>query len=137
MVASFTVQVIWHSSNYSYNADKAPYAAITTDLQWHAISSDMMSGYMDFNGNATTTATNAILLADQVLTYNNNDPVEEPVTWNMSARLTKEFGKFAGLSFYANNVLYYEPFMSTNTTKTLTQRNSSSFSFGVELFFNL
>ena len=50
---------------------------------------------------------------------------------------SKEFGKFAGLSFYANNVLYYEPFMSTNTSGTLTQRNSSSYSFGVELFFNL
>ncbi len=137
MVASFTGQVIWHSSNYSYHADKTPYAAITTDLKWHPITSDMMAGYMDYNGNATTSAVNAILLADQVLKYNDNDPIEEPVTWNLSARLTKEFGKFAGLSFYANNVLYYEPFMSTNTSGTLTQRNNNSFSFGVELFFNL
>ncbi len=137
MVASFTGQVIWHSSNYSFNADKSPYAAITTDLQWHPITSEMMSGYLDFNGNPTTSSTNAILLEDQKQTFNDNDPVEEPVTWNLSARLTKEFGKFAGLSFYANNVLYYEPFMSSNTTKTLNQRNSSSFSFGVELFFNL
>ena len=63
--------------------------------------------------------------------------VKEPVTWNLSARLTKEFGSMAGLSFYANNVLYYEPFMSTNTSGTLTQRNTSTFSFGVELFFKL
>ena len=66
-----------------------------------------------------------------------NEPTTNPITWNLSARLTKEFGRYAGLSFYCNNVLYYEPFMSTNKSGTLTQRNTNSFSFGVELFFNL
>ena len=76
-------------------------------------------------------------MTKQQIHPNENNVVKEPVTWNISARLTKEFGKWAGLSFYANNALYYEPFMSTNTSGTLTQRNTSSYSFGVELFFNL
>ena len=76
-------------------------------------------------------------MEDQLIRPNDNEVTKQPVTWNLSARLTKEFGKFAGLSFYANNVLYYEPFMTTSTSGTLTQRNTSSFSFGVELFFKL
>ncbi len=138
MVASFTGQVIWHSSTYSFNADKDPYAFITTDGVWHAISSDQLSGYLDTNGNwSATKPALGISLQDQQIRPNDNDVTKQPVTWNLSARLTKEFGKFAGLSFYANNVLYYEPFMTTNTSGTLTQRNTSSYSFGVELFFNL
>jgi len=138
MVASFTGQVIWHSSSYSYNADKDPYAFITTDLQWHNISSDQLGGYLDINGNwSATQPASGISLEKQLIRPNENDVVKEPITWNLSARLTKEFGKFAGLSFYANNVLYYEPFMTTNTSGTLNQRNTSSYSFGVELFFNL
>ena len=138
MVASFTGQVIWHSSTYSYNADQDPYAFITTDLQWHPISADQLTGYLDTQGNwSAARPAEGIALQDQLIRPNDNDVVEQPVTWNLSARLTKEFGKFAGLSFYANNVLYYEPFMSTSTSGTLTQRNISSYSFGVELFFNL
>jgi len=138
MVASFTGQVIWHSSTYSFNASKDPYAFITTDLQWHPISSDQLTGYLDTQGNwSTAKPALGIALQDQLIRPNDNDVVRQPVTWNLSARLTKEFGRFAGLSFYANNVLYYEPFLSTSTSGTLTQRNTSSYSFGVELFFNL
>ena len=138
MVASFTGQVIWNSSTYSYNADKDPYAFITTDLQWHLISSDQLNGYLDTNGNwSATKPAQGISLQEQLIRPNDNEVNKQPVTWNLSARLTKEFGKFAGLSFYANNVLYYEPFMTSSTSGTLTQRNASSFSFGVELFFNL
>ena len=138
MVASFTGQVIWNSSTYSYNADKDPYAFITTDLQWHLISSDQLNGYLDTNGNwSATKPAQGISLQEQLIRPNDNEVNKQPVTWNLSARLTKEFGKFAGLSFYANKVLYYEPFMTSSTSGTLTQRNASSFSFGVELFFNL
>lgn len=138
MVASFTGQVIWHSSTYSYQADKDPYAFITTDMVWHPISSDQLGGYLDVNGNwSATKPAQGISLEDQLIRPNDNEVTKQPVTWNLSARLTKEFGKFAGLSFYANNVLYYEPYMSSSTSGTLTQRNTSSYSFGVELFFNL
>ena len=138
MVASFTGQVIWHSSTYSHLADKDPYAFITTDLAYHDITGDMTHIWIDADGNWSQTPTAiAIDLEKQKKRPSEKEPVKEPITWNLSARLTKEFGKFAGLSFYANNVLYYEPFMTTSTSGTLTQRNTSSYSFGVELFFNL
>ncbi len=135
MVASFTGQVIWHSSQYSFTADKDPYA-----YYYYQKAAD---GSYTVQYQQLTPESQAALeamgidMSKQQLRPNDNDPVKEPVTWNLSARLTKEFGKFAGLSFYANNVLYYEPFMTTNTSGTLTQRNTSSYSFGVELFFNL
>ena len=135
MVASFTGQVIWHSSQYDFTADKDPQGFINYSRQ--------TDGSYTLTTQPLTTETVAYLTAlginmdKQQIRPNENDVIKEPVTWNMSARLTKELGKWAGLSFYANNALYYEPFMSTNTSGTLTQRNTSSFSFGVELFFNL
>ena len=67
----------------------------------------------------------------------NYGPQKTPSTWNLSARLTKELGKLGGFSLYVNNCLYYEPYLQSNTTTTWVQRNTNSFSYGVELFFNL
>lgn len=132
MVASFTGQVIWHSSNYSFVADKDAIGYVG----YTPLSDGSYSvGYHYWKG--TAEPIDGIDWEKQKIRPNENDVVKEPVTWNLSARLTKEFGSMAGLSFYANNVLYYEPFMSTNTSGTLTQRNTSTFSFGVELFFKL
>ena len=132
MVASFTGQVIWHSSNYSFVAAKDPVGYVDyTPLP----DGSYDVGYHYWKG--TVEPIDGIDWEKQKIRPNDNDVVKEPVTWNLSARLTKEFGSMAGLSFYANNVLYYEPFMSTNTSGTLTQRNTSTFSFGVELFFKL
>ena len=66
-----------------------------------------------------------------------NEPTKSPVTWLVSGRLTKELGRIGGFSFYANNLLYHEPWKSTSRSNTLTQQNAGSFSFGVELYFNL
>ena len=140
MVASFTGQVIWHNSSLSYVASKEPIGWMTSDLVYHELSGDMLSGYLGMDGIFYTSAPTSmenVSLKDQIVTTNDNDPVKNPVTWNLSFRLTKEFGKTAGLSFYANNALFYEPYMTTNTSKTLTQRNTGTYSFGVELFFNL
>ena len=140
MVASFTGQVIWHNSSLSYVASKEPIGWMTSDLVYHELSGDMLSGYLGMDGIFYTSAPanmENVSLKDQIVTTNDNDPVKNPVTWNLSFRLTKEFGKTAGLSFYANNALFYEPYMTSNTSQTLTQRNTGTYSFGVELFFNL
>lgn len=140
MVASFTGQVVWHNSSLSYVASKTPIGWMTTDLTYHELTNDMLAGYLGMDGNYYATlpeGTEHVSIDDQIIRSNDNDPVKNPVTWNLSFRLTKEFGKTAGLSFYANNALFYEPFMTTNTSKTLTQRNTGTYSFGVELFFNL
>ncbi|MCR4583953.1 MAG: TonB-dependent receptor [Prevotella sp.] len=140
MVASFTGQVIWHNATLSYLASKNPVGWITSDLAWHDLSSDMLGGYLGMDGNYYATVPEGIdyvAITDQVIKSNDNNTVKNPVTWNLSFRLTKEFGKTAGLSFYVNNALFYEPFMSSSTTSTLTQRNTGTYSFGVELFFKL
>lgn len=140
MVASFTAQVIWHNSNLSFIASKNPIGWITSDLQTHEITEDMLSGYLGIDGRfyaSKPAGIESLALSDEVITSRDNIPTENPITWNLSARLTKELGRSAGFSFYANNVLFYEPFMSSSTSKTLTQRNTGNFSFGVELFFNL
>lgn len=100
----------------------------------------MLNGYIGMDGAyyATQPADQqSISLQDQVKTPRDNIPTKILSPGKVSARLTKELGKSAGFSFFANNVLFYEPFMSSSTSKTLTQRNTGNFSFGVELFFNL
>ena len=153
MVASFTGQVIWHNSNLSYVASKNPIGWFSPDTQasasplqdyrpavFHELTADMLGGYIGTDGQYYATlpaGMQGISIEKQIVTTRDNVTTKNPVTWNLSARLTKEFGKVAGLSFYANNVLFYEPFMTSSTSSTLTQRNTGNFSFGVELFFNL
>ena len=78
-----------------------------------------------------------INISDLSKTYTDSNPVSNPITWNLSARLTKELGKIGGFSLYVNNCLYHEPYLKSSTTTTLTQRNTGTFSFGAELYFNL
>ena len=140
MVASFTGQVVWHNATLSYVAAKTPTGWITTDLSYHELTADMTGGYLGADGHYYSTAPTGmeyVKVAEQEKEAGSNLTTKNPVTWNLSFRLTKEFGKTAGLSFYANNALFYEPFMTTNTSNTLTQRNTGTFSYGVELFFNL
>lgn len=138
MVASLTGQVIWHHSMLSRTDHTRPIAWITPDLVQHDITDDMLSGFIGEDGQYYAAAPADIAsfeIAKQTgSSYNYN---KNPITWNISARLTKEFGKFAGLSFYANNVMFYEPFLTQSNSSTLTQRNTGTFSFGVELFLNL
>ena len=139
MVASLTGQVVWHQSSRSTTDHTLPIGWITPDLEYHAISDDMREGFIGEDGSyyatAPTDGQTAFAIAKQTgSSYSSN---RNPVTWNMSARLTKEFGRYAGLSFYANNVMFYEPFLTQSSSSTLTQRNTGTFSFGVELFFNL
>ena len=152
MVASFTAQAIWYDWNHSYIADKQPIAWIDAQLNRHELTSDMMGGYIAFDDNFTQaggqltnnvqytatkpTTQSSVALEELLITEKDNEPNKTPVTWNLQARLTKELGKVGGLSFYVNNALYYEPFMTGNKTSTLTQRNTG-FSFGAELYLNL
>ena len=139
MVASFTAQAIWHNSTWSYTADKAPIGWIGTDLVEHDLTADMLNGYLTMDGqyHATQPTEANIALQDLLIHPTDNEPTKSPVTWNISARLTKELGKLGSLSFYVNNALFYEPFLEGNNTHTLSQRNTGTFSFGAELSFNL
>jgi len=127
MVASFTAQAIWHNSNYSFIADKEAIGYITPDLAYHSLGSQQT---IAFAGGEVSTA-------DLAISHTDNDPTKNPVTWNLQARLSKELGRVGSLSFYVNNALFHEPYLSGNNTSTLTQRNTGTFQFGAELSLNL
>ena len=127
MVASFTAQAIWHNSNYSYIADKDVIGYITPDLVYHQLAGQES---IAFDGGQ-------VAVADLAIKHTDNEPNKSPVTWNLSARLSKELGHVGTLSLYVNNALFYEPFLKGNNTTTLTQRNTGTFQFGAELSLNL
>lgn len=129
MVASFTAQVIWHNSTWSYTADKDPIGWIDDQLQYHDIAS---AQYITFDGGQIATNDEKLQLR-----YTDNEPNESPTTWNLSARLSKELGRIGTLSLYVDNCLFYEPYMKGNNTNSLTQRNTGKFAFGAELSINL
>jgi hypothetical protein len=129
MVASFTAQVIWHNSTWSYTADKDPIGWIDSQLQYHDIAS---SGTIAFDGGSI--AANDEKLPQR---HTDNEPNKSPTTWNLSARLTKELSSVGSLSLFVDNCLFYEPYLKGNNTSTLSQRNTGKFAFGAELSINL
>lgn len=140
MVASLTGQVIWHNGTLSYLAPKQPTAWLDQNLVEHTLTPDMLQGYIGADGQyyaAQPTDQAAVSLAAQAIAPRDNVTTSSPTTWNLAFRLTKELGRTAQLSFYVNNALYYEPFLPTSTSSTLSQRNTGSFSFGAELSFQL
>ena len=52
-------------------------------------------------------------------------------------RLTKELGKLGGLSLFVNNLMFYETFLRSDQTATLSQRNTGTFGYGIELYLKL
>ena len=149
MVASLTGQAIWHNSNWSYTADKDPIGWMhcvdnggeLTVVQ-NDLTTDQLSGYIGYNdglfySNNSDTSQKYISLAENRRQYSDTEPTEQSMTWNTQFRLTKELGKVGGLSFYVSNALFYEPFLSSNKSSTLQQRNTGTFSFGAELSLNL
>ena len=129
MVASFSTQAIWYNYSKSNNPPMDPIGWIDTDLSYHEITADMLA---DENYKIK-----GVSLKSQRNNPKDNVPSKAPITWLMAGRLTKELGNIGGISFYANNILFYEPFLKNSTSNTLVQRNTGNFSFGVELFFNL
>lgn len=140
MVASLTGQVVWHNSTLSFVAPKDPTGWIDDRLQVHQLTPAMQQGFLGTDGQYYATApagTESISLAAQAVRPKDNVATTSPTTWNVSARLTKELGNMATLSLYLNNALFYEPFRAASTSTTLTQRNTGTFAFGIELSIKL
>lgn len=129
MVASFAAQAIWYNYSKSNNPPMDPIGWIDTDLSYHEITPEMLADD-DYR-------IKGVSLKSQRKNPKDNVPSKAPITWLLSGRLTKELGNAGGLSFYVNNLLFYEPYLKSSTSNTLTQRNTGNFNFGVELFFNL
>ena len=140
MVASLTAQAIWHNSNWSYADEEMPIGWIDRDVNYHEITADMHNGYLGMDGRyyaAAPAGQESMAISAMNRKSNDNEPSKTPITWNTSARLTKELGRMGQLSLYVNNALFYEPYLRNNTTTTLTQRNTGTFQFGAELSLNL
>ncbi len=129
MVASLTGQVIWYSYSHTTNQKTDPIGWIDTDLSYHKITQEMIDNpdYM----------IKGISLADQRRNPSDSDPITQPPIWIINARLTKDISKALGFSFFVNNAFFYTPYQSSSNSGTLTERNTGTFSFGMELFIKI
>lgn len=140
MVASLTTQVIWHDYSLSYSGNKQATGWIDEQLKRNAITNDMRDGYIGFDGvyyASKPTTNDVVKISDLDIRESDQQPSKQPITWNMAFRLTKELSKAVGFSLYVNNSFFYEPFLKNNKSSTLVQRNTGTFGYGVEFFFNL
>ena len=129
MVVSLANQVIFYQYKHTTNTKSDPYAWIDTDLSYHEITSAMLEDpdYM----------IKGVLLSAQRKNPADSNPVTQPPIWLMNMRLTKDVSKNFGFSFFVNNALYYMPYQASSYSGTLTERNTGTFSFGVEMYVKI
>ena len=129
MVASISNQVVWYNYTHTTNQKSDPIAWIDTDLSYHEITPAMLAdeNYL----------IKGIPLADQRKNPSDTDPITQKPIWLMNLRLTKDISKNAGFSFFVNNAFFYTPYQSSSYSGTLTERNTGTFSFGMELFIKI
>lgn len=132
MVFSSSMQVIW----YSYDATKISQAApvgymvideTTNSFKSYPITQEML--------NDKNYKIRGLLLSDAILTGIDKPAVTQPPIMLVSTRLTKDISKMAGFSFYVNNTFFHQPWQHSSISNTLTERNSGTFNFGMELYF--
>ncbi len=129
LVASATMQVVWYNYSYTQNTLRVPTAYMDSDLVYHDITSAMLAD-PDYE-------IAGFSLADQVREVTIDEPTTQKPVWMINARLTKNITEYFGVSFYANNVNYYEPWQSSSVSSSESQRNTGTFAFGLELRLTL
>jgi len=134
MVLSNAIYVTWYTYTFASNQIQYPIGYIYAN-QMGGVDEIEITDAMRANPNYSF---KGYLLSEGAINNSDKQPVinSTPI-WNISTRLTKEISKMAGFSFYVNNTLFYEPWVASSITNTLTQRNLDKFSFGMELFFKL
>ncbi|MFA5850153.1 MAG: TonB-dependent receptor plug domain-containing protein [Bacteroidales bacterium] len=129
MVASITGQIIWYNYSKTTNQKVDPIGWIDTDLSYHKITSEMLSD--------PEYRIKGILLSDQRKNPTTPEAITQPPIWIIMARLSKDISKSLGFSFFVNNAFFYTPYQSSSNSGTLTERNTGTFSFGMELFIKI
>ncbi|GAB1475165.1 TonB-dependent receptor [Bacteroidota bacterium] len=129
MVATLNGQIVWYTYNATTNQGASPIGWIDTDLSYNKITKEMLD-----NPNYRI---KGLLLADQIRDPKDDDPVTSKPLWIINARLTKDISKSIGFSFFVNNIFFYTPYQSTSYSGTLVERNTGTFSFGMELFIKI
>ena len=129
MVASLANQVIFYQYRHTTNQQSDPFAWIDTDLSVHDITQAMLDD--------PNCRIKGILLSAQRKNPADSNPVVQPPIWLMNMRLTKDVSKNFGFSFYVNNAFFHMPYQSSSASGTLTERNTGTFSFGVEMYVKI
>lgn len=129
MVASVNGQVIWYTYSTTTNQQQEPIGWIDNDLSYHKITDQMLSN--------PEYRIKGLLLSDQIKDPRDTEPVINKPLWLINARLTKDISNSLGFSFFVNNIFFYTPYQSSNVSGTLVERNSGTFSFGMELFIKI
>ena len=132
MVFSSSLQVIWYSYSGNINRAMDPIAYVLPDVANNALIEHPITPEMLNNPNYKI---RGLLLSDARILGTDNPPSIHPPLMLMSSRLTKDITKMAGFSFFVNNTLFYQPWQRTNISTTPTERNQSTFNFGMELYF--
>ena len=129
MVASLSNQVIFYTYRHTTNQKSDPIAWIDTDLSYHEITQAMLDDpdYM----------IKGVSLAAQRKNPADSNPVVQPPIWLMNMRLTKDVSKNFGFSFYVNNAFFYMPYQASSYSGTLSERNTGTFAFGVEMYVKI
>lgn len=129
MVISLANQVIFYQYRHTTNQKSDPIAWIDTDLSYHEITPAMLddASYM----------IKGVSLAAQRKNPADSNPVTQPPIWLMNMRLTKDVSKNFGFSFFVNNAFFYMPYQASSYSGTLTERNTGTFSFGVEMYVKI
>jgi outer membrane receptor protein involved in Fe transport len=129
MVATLTGQIVWYSSAETTHQKVDPIGWIDTDLSYHPITQEML--------NDPSCKIKGIPLSDQRKDPKDDGATRQPLIWIINARLSKDVSKSLGFSFFVNNLFYYTPYQSSNKSGTLTERNTDTFSFGMELLIKI
>ena len=129
MVVSLANQVVFFTYNHTTNQKSDPIAWIDTDLTQHAITPSMLE-----DPNYTI---KGVSLAAQRKNPQDTDPSWTKPIWLMNMRITKDVSKNFGFSFYVNNTFFHMPYQSSSKSTTLTERNTGTFSFGVEMYVKI
>ncbi|MDD5950687.1 MAG: TonB-dependent receptor [Bacteroidales bacterium] len=129
MVISASNQFILYTYQHNTNQKNDPIGWIDTDLSWHPITEEMLAD--------PEYRIKGILLSAQRKNPADSKAVVQPPIWLMNLRLTKDVSRNFGFSFFANNALYYMPFQSSSYSGTLTERNTGTFSFGLEMYIKI
>ena len=129
MVASLSNQVIFYQYRHTTNQKSDPIAWVDTDLNMHEITQAMLDDpdYM----------IKGVSLAAQRKNPADSNPVTQPPIWLMNMRLTKDVSKNFGFSFFVNNAFFHMPYQASSYSGTLTERNTGTFSFGVEMYVKI
>ena len=130
MVFSASNQVIFYQYTATTNQKSDPIAWIDNkDLSYHVITQAMLDD--------PTATIKDIPLSLQRKNPADSAPVTQPPIWLMNMRLTKDVSKNFGFSFFVNNAFFYMPYQASSYSGTRTERNTGTFSFGVEMYVKI